>query len=54
MLINNLIDIEHDFIKDNTDYTDKLKEYNENEDIFKKFLPLIFMYKMSLNSEPTI
>ena len=54
MLINNLIDIEHDFIKDNTDFEDKLKEYNENEEIFKKFLPLIFMYKMSLNSNPTI
>ena len=51
---NNLIDIEHDFIKDNTDFEDKLKEYNENEEIFKKLLPLIFMYKMSLNSNPTI
>jgi HSP90 family molecular chaperone len=49
LLINNLIDIEHNFIKDNVDYKDKLKEYNENEEIFKKFLPFIFMYKMTLN-----
>lgn len=49
LLITNLIDIEHNFIKDNVDYKDKLKEYNENEEIFKKFLPFIFMYKMTLN-----
>ena len=49
LLINNLIDIEHNFIKDNVDYKDKLKEYNENAEIFKKFLPFIFMYKMTLN-----
>jgi len=50
LLINNLIDIEHEFIKDDCDYKDKLKEYTENEEIFKKFLPLIFMYKMTLNN----
>lgn len=50
LLINNLIDIEHDFIKNDINYKDKLKEYNENEEIFKKFLPFIFMYKMSLNN----
>lgn len=47
-LISSLMDIEHDFIKDDENYVDKFVDYKENEAVFKKFMPLIFAYKMAL------
>ena len=51
MLITKLIDIEHDFIEDDEDYVEKLKDYNDNEQLFQHFMPLIFAYKMSLQNQ---
>lgn len=47
-LISSLMDIEHEFIKDDENYVDKFVDYKENEEVFKKFMPLIFAYKMAL------
>ena len=51
ILITNLINIEYDFIKDDSNHKDKIKDFQDNEKIFKDFMPYIFAYKLLLQNK---
>lgn len=50
-IISNLIDIEHNIIKDLDikEYEDEIKEHDENSKILNSFLPYMLSWKMNSN-----